>query len=428
MLGNKSTNKINELEKTFTHRWVQVDLMQETIKLLKISRMLKSFSVFKLRGYSFEKILMVLVMGVFYDEKSINSLVSHSLERMKKDVFYRLINNSMIDWRTILQQFVLKFLLLIKSKKGKGDEKDSGPKCLVLDDSDLKKSGELIEGIGKIWSHVVQKQILGFKLNMLIYWDGVSTLPLDFTLHREKGKNKKMKYGLKPKRYRKQFKKKRKAASHGQMRKKELDQTKIESGLAMFKRAIKIGLQVDYLLLDSWFTNKAFINAVREVKGQNVHLIGMYKIVKTGFQYEGRTMTFKQIRNKQGKAKRNRRTGFYYLEAEVMLDNKPLKLFFSRKGKRGNWKLFLTTDMKLTFIQMIKIYQIRWTIEVFFKESKQLLGLGKTQSNDFDAQIASITIASIQYILLMIRLRFEEYESMGQIFRNKGRGTKNKIE
>ena len=100
-----------------------------------------------------------------------------------------------------------------------------------------------------------------------------------------------------------------------------------------------------------------------------------------------------------------------------MLDNKPLKLFFSGKGKRGNWKLFLTTDMKLTFIQMIKIYQIRWTIEVFFKESKQLLGLGKTQSNDFDAQIASITIASIQYILLMIRLRFEEYESMGQIFR-----------
>ena len=108
MLRSKSTNKINELEKTFTHRWVQLDLMQETIKLLKISRMLKSFSVFKLRAYSFEMILMVLVMGVFYDEKSINSLVSHRLERMKKDVFYRLINNSMIDWRTILQQFVLK--------------------------------------------------------------------------------------------------------------------------------------------------------------------------------------------------------------------------------------------------------------------------------------------------------------------------------
>ena len=108
MLRSKSTNKINEVEKTFTHRWVQLDLMQETIKLLKISRMLKSFSVFKLRAYSFEMILMVLVMGEFYDEKSINSLVSHRLERMKKDVFYRLINNSMIDWRTILQQFVLK--------------------------------------------------------------------------------------------------------------------------------------------------------------------------------------------------------------------------------------------------------------------------------------------------------------------------------
>jgi hypothetical protein len=45
------------------------------------------------------------------------------------------------------------------------------------------------------------------------------------------------------------------------------------------------------------------------------------------------------------------------------------------------------------------------------------LGLGKNQSNDFDAQIASITIVAIQYILLMIRLRFEQYESMGRIFR-----------
>lgn len=417
MLRSKSTNKINELEKTFTHRWVQVDLMQETIKLLKISPLLKSLSVLKLRGYSFEMILMVLIMGVFYGEQSVNSIVKHRLEKMKKDVFYRLLNNSMIDWRAILMQFVLKFTLLMESKKAKSDGKGLSPKCLILDDSDLKKTGELIEGVGNIWSHVVQKHILGFKLNMLIYWDGVSTLPLDFTLHREKGKNKKKKYGLEPKKYRKQFKKNRKTNSPGQERKKELDQTKIESGLAMVKRAMNKGLQVDYLLLDSWFTNKSFIDAVREVKGQNVQLIGMYKIVKTKFQYQGKEMTFKQIRNKQGKPKRNRKTGFYYLEAEVMLNNKPVKLFFSRKGRAGKWKLFLTTDMKLNFAQMIKTYQIRWTIEVFFKESKQLLGLGKSQSNNFDAQIASITIASIQYILLMLRLRFEEYESMGEMFR-----------
>ncbi len=55
---------------------------------------------------------------------------------------------------------------------------------------------------------------------------------------------------------------------------------------------------------------------------------------------------------------------------------------------------------------------------MFFKESKQLLGLGKSQSNDFDAQIAGITINLIQYIFLAVRNRFDKYESMGKLFKN----------
>ncbi len=37
----------------------------------------------------------------------------------------------------------------------------------------------------------------------------------------------------------------------------------------------------------------------------------------------------------------------------------------------------------------------------YFKESKKLLGLGKNQSQDFDAQIASSTISFIQYMSLV---------------------------
>ena len=65
---------------------------------------------------------------------------------------------------------------------------------------------------------------------------------------------------------------------------------------------------------------------------------------------------------------------------------------------------------------MIEIYQIRWTIEVFFKESKQLLGLGKCQSNDFDAQVADLTITMVQHLILTLRFRFEHYESKGVLF------------
>ena len=60
---------------------------------------------------------------------------------------------------------------------------------------------------------------------------------------------------------------------------------------------------------------------------------------------------------------------------------------------------------------MIEIYQPRWTIAVFFKDAKQLLDLGKCQSNDFNAQIADATITLVQYILLTLKYRIENYES-----------------
>ena len=50
------------------------------------------------------------------------------------------------------------------------------------------------------------------------------------------------------------------------------------------------------------------------------------------------------------------------------------------------------------------------------KEAKQLLGMGKCQSNDFDAQIAGITITIVQHILLTLKYRFEVYESKGALF------------
>ena len=48
----------------------------------------------------------------------------------------------------------------------------------------------------------------------------------------------------------------------------------------------------------------------------------------------------------------------------------------------------------------MKVYQIRWTIEVFFKECKQYLNLGKCKSSCFDAQIADTTVTMLQHIMI----------------------------
>ena len=151
----------------------------------------------------------------------------------------------------------------------------------------------------------------------------------------------------------------------------------------MFLRAVSYNIPIDYVLCDSWFTCLDLITAVRQ-KGS--HLIGMYKIVKTKFNYCGKERNYKQILLLAGKEKRCKKMNLYYKTARVLHDGIPVTLFFSKIGTNGNWKVILTTDTKLSFLQTIEIYQIRWSIEVFFKESKQLLNLGGCQSSKFDAQ------------------------------------------
>ncbi|GAB1415810.1 hypothetical protein MASR2M117_12160 [Paludibacter sp.] len=69
------------------------------------------------------------------------------------------------------------------------------------------------------------------------------------------------------------------------------------------------------------------------------------------------------------------------------------------------------------FEQAYKIYSTRWSVEVFFKESKQHLGLGKCQAQDFDAQIAATALCMLQYNLLSVVKRFNDYETLGELFR-----------
>ena len=337
----------------------------------------------------------------------------------RKDTFYRLKNNPGIYWRMILWLFSSKFIKLADEN---GERDSDAVRCFVVDDSSLSKTGRYIEKVSRVWDHVLNRCILGYKLLAMGYWDGVSFIPLDFSLHREKGKNADKPFGLKRKEYRKQYRKKRKKGTHSWDRAKEADSTKIESAVKMFWRAISKGIKVDYILMDSWFTCEAFISAVRKVKNQTVHLIGMYKISKTKFNYSDQKLTYSQIRNILGKAKRCRKLRLYYKEAVVGYNDQPLKMFFSRQGQNGKWKVFITTNTELSFIRMIEIYQIRWSVEVFFKEAKQLLGLGKCQSNDFDAQIADTTITMIQHILLTLKYRFEHYESKGALFEHLKEG------
>jgi len=413
MLQNKDINKISELKNGFTHKWLEPDNILSSLKCFSFSSLCKSFAHIKREGYGFEYIFSVLICLPFLGQKTVNSVLNSPFSayiEAKKDTFYRLKNNECINWRNILWLFAKEFV------KTNLHADEGSLKCLIIDDSLLEKAGKCIERISRVWDHVSGRYVLGFKLLALAYWDGTSCIPLDFSLHREQGRNKNRPFGLTKKESKKQSRKSRTKGSAGHKRCHEMDESKIKSAERMIKRALSKGLKVDYLLMDSWFTCWSFVDLVKKAKSGTLHLIGMYKTPKTKFTLNGRQLTHKQIQNELGKPRRCRKLKLYYKEAVVEWNTEKIKVFFSRQGKNGKWRVFVTTNTGLSFIQMIEIYQIRWGIEVMFKESKQLLNLGKCQSNDFDAQIAETTITMIQHIMLTLKYRYETYESKGSLF------------
>ena len=76
----------------------------------------------------------------------------------------------------------------------------------------------------------------------------------------------------------------------------------------------------------------------------------------------------------------------------------------------------MTTDTSMSFVKCLEIYQIRWNIEVVFKECKQHLGLEDCQSRDFDSQIADISLCFLIHAILTLEKRINDYESFGGMF------------
>ena len=415
MLRNKGITKIREIQTDFNPDRFEIGKLVGIFKALKLTESLSDFDYMKRNGYRVRDLLSLMLVMVVTANKTVSSSLSYLYGYgidIGKDVFYRLKNNDRACWRRILWHVGMKFIQVTESTNTTEYKK---PRYLIFDDTVIEKSGKKMEYLGRVWDHVKQRSVLGFKILLMLYWDGKSSIPLDFSIHREKGKRESQPYGMSKKDLRRQFSKKRVRESESGKRVEELALKKTDMMLKMFYSAVYRCLKIDYVLVDSWFTCEALIKAVIK---EGIHLIGMYKIATTKFLYRGQHLTYSEINNRISNVKRCRSLGFHYKRADIVMDEIHLTLFFSRKGKGGKWKVLLTTDTNISFVKLIEHYQVRWTIEVFNKEAKGLLNLGGCQSSNFDAQIADTTISMIAYILLSFRFRYEHYESKGALYRS----------
>jgi len=381
----------------------------------KIERLLGAFDSLKSKGFSVSVVLLSLLLFRLRNE-SICRMQNQSrnfLEKIDDNTFYRLMNNPWMNWRKLLMSLAKQFAAHVKAKA----DHTSGVTCFVLDDTDIEKTGKTMEFIGRMFSHVTRLYPLGYKMLLLAFYDGKTLVATDFSLHREKGS--KGTYGLSKKESKLQFSKKRDVKSPGYKRVEELDIKKGEVAISMLKRAVKNGFSATYVLMDSWFVNDHMIKNVRAIKNGAMHLLGMCKIDIRKYQVWGKELNAHQIIAKceRSNSKYSRKYKSKYISVVADYKGESVRLFFVKYNNAKNWNLLLTTDLTLTFVKAIELYQIRWTIEVLFKECKQYLRLGGSQHTDFDGQIADITITLATHTILSLQKRFSSYETMGELFR-----------
>ena len=269
-MENKNTvidakiGNLNELTKVLSVKEQAQEQLLVVMKALGIGKIVRNLKFEKAQGYTLTSLFISLLIMRLWG-KTIASATSnhfHGLCAVSKNTLYRALLNARIDWRMLLTKITLRFHVILREHQVDTNEHDT---CAILDDTTFQKSGIRIEGVSKVFDHVTHNFIYGMKCLTLDLSDGKSCYPIDFSLHREKGKKKD--YGLTLKQRKEQFKEKRNAKNPDYARKAECDESKLEMARRMLCHAVGHGINFKYVLADSWFTCESLIQVVRELCG-----------------------------------------------------------------------------------------------------------------------------------------------------------------
>ena len=100
----------------------------------------------------------------------------------------------------------------------------------------------------------------------------------------------------------------------------------------MLLYAVKKGITADYVLTDSWFTCWELVKTCLD---NGLEFIGMFSKYKTKFTYNGKDLTYKEIRSIDRKRiKRSKRFNLYYISCYLERAKSGLVLYTTREERQ----------------------------------------------------------------------------------------------
>ena len=217
-----------------------------------------------------EQILAMMVFRILGETIGSLSLTKfHGIIEVGKNCFYRLLARSEMNWRILQLSMARRFQSIVRKENA---EETEAPKCYIVNDTTVAKTGLHFEGLSRVFDHVLSKCVLGYKLLLLAFFDRCSTYAVDLSMHREAGK--KGGFSLSKKERSMQFHKERSESNPDYERFKELDAKKNDNVVKMIERAYKFGICAAYALMDTWFVKPPLVCAIRKIAGGAIHVVG----------------------------------------------------------------------------------------------------------------------------------------------------------
>lgn len=203
--------------------------------------------------------------------------------------------------------------------------------------------------------------------------------------------------------------------TNGWKRRMETFEKKADILVQMLRRCWQNRISARFVLFDSWFAHDKVIAQILET---GYGAICRLKRGKARYVYQGAGMPLNQLWHNV--ARHNVHWVSSWQVSACVLNVEPpitgkVNVVFVRWSKK-QWHAFLCTEGDMEIAEILDYYSRRWAIECYFSDCKQLLGLGKGQSETFDAVIAWASIVMIRYLILIYILAKDALQDLLALF------------
>lgn len=381
----------DNLEKEYT---IVDNELEKSLDELGVFSKAHIFNLVKTKGFLLKHVMFSILIWPLLSVTSLHFFCGNRLSAYingGKDVLYDFLKRQSINWRGYRFHIAKQFY-----KKHRLDKETV--RAAVFDDTLKHRQGKGVSAVSSHYDHTIGRHVMGQQVLEMGLATPKAYASLDSQIYIS---DKKIQYGKKQlDDYRSAVGKDYTAARY---------QNKNQMLRNMLKRAIRAGIRFTHVIADSWFGNKENIKAVVSAK-----LTGIFRMKRGNLQYllNGKSYTatelYALIKRRMKKCKgTNYRT--YALNVHLDLSDKkkklellPVRLLFSSSVRqhKENWVVFLSTDTHLSTEEILEIYALRWSVEVYFKEIKQHFGFLQEQTGDYAVHYASVHLSAIRFMLI----------------------------